>query len=283
MNPSLTTLDIPEINALLFKPDDFGNTALPESAEIVAFPVAEQVRLHCTWYPAGLEDPLLWYFHDGRGQKAADLTEMALAYNRHGISVFQASYRGFGDSDGTPRLGLILSDAEELFDQALLWLGEKGRSGPVFLLGHGLGTLCAIATTLARSKAIKGILLESGIGETIPYLQALGLDCPALSVDGGDGFNTLAAIQKIELPTLIFHGSRDSFVGAAEAEKLQAASGAKNKQFFIIPGAGRNNLAVCGGELYYQTIKKFIDGVCGVNTWRSRRRQFKNDQGGVRQ
>jgi uncharacterized protein len=283
MNPSLTTLDIPEINALLFKPDDFGNTALPESAEVVAFPVAEQVSLHCTWHPTGLEDPLLFYFHDGRGQKAAELAEMALAYNRHGISVFQASYRGFGESDGTPRFGLILDDAEKLFDQALLWLGEQGRSGPIFILGNGLGTLCAIATTLARSKTIKGIVLESGIGETIPYLQALGLDCPAPPVDRGDGFNTLAAIQKIELPTLIFHGGRDSVVGAAEAEKIQAASGAKNKQFFIIPGAERNNLAVCGGELYYQTIKKFIDVVCGVNTWRSRRRQFKNDQGGAQQ
>lgn len=283
MNPSLTTLDIPEINALLFKPDDFGNTALPESAEVVAFPVAEQVSLHCTWYPAGLEDPLLFYCHDGSGQKAAELTEMAAAYNRHGISVFQASYRGFGDSDGTPRLSLFLGDTEKLFDQALFWLGEKGCSGPTFVLGNGLGTLCAIATTLARSKAIKGILLESGIGETLSYLQALGLDRSAVPADRDDGFNTLAAIEKIELPTLIFHGGRDSVVGAAEAEKLQAASGAKNKQFFIIPGAERSTLAICGGELYYQTIKKFIDGVCGVNTWRSKRRQFKNGPDGVEQ
>ena len=236
MTPSLTTLNIPEINARLFKPDDFGNTALPESAEAVAFPVAEQVNLRCTWYPAGLEDPLLWYFHDGCGQKAAELTEMALAFNRHGISVFQASYRGFGESDGTPQLGLLLGDAEKLFDQALLWLGKKGHSGPIFLLGNGLGTLCAIATTLARSKAIKGILLESGIGETIPYLQALGLDCPALSVDPGDGFNTLAAIQKIELPTLIFHGSRDKVVGAAVAEDFRPPAGQKTSSFLSFPG-----------------------------------------------
>ena len=82
-------------------------------------------------------------------------------------------------------------------------------------------------------------------------------------------------IAGLTLPTMIFHGAKDSWVSIREAEKLQSHCGAKNKQFFVIPGAERDNLPEAGGELYFQTIKKFIDGICGTNTWREKRRKFK--------
>jgi hypothetical protein len=64
-------------------------------------------------------------------------------------------------------------------------------------------------------------------------------------------------------------------VAIAEAEKIQAFSGARTKQFFVIPGAEHHTVGKTGGQLYIKTIKQFTDTVCGVNTWRQNRRDLK--------
>ena len=79
---------------------------------------------------------------------------------------------------------------------------------------------------------------------------------------------------------MIFHGARDALVAIAEAEKLQASSGARTKQFFVIPGAEHHTVGETGGDLYVEEIKKFIDTVCGVNTWRQKRKSHKRNQKG---
>jgi uncharacterized protein len=275
-----TSLDTPEINAALFVPAQVGTVDPGKAGASVVLPVAEGVFLHCCWYPVDPLAPLLFYFHDGRGPAAAALAAMAGVYNRHGLGVFLATYRGFGASDGQPGVGYLCPDAEALFDQGLAWLRQHGWQGPVFLMGNSLGSVCAIATAHARAEAVKGLIVESSLGDTLSYLRSLGVAVDELGLGPADVFNTHAVIQQIELPTLIFHGARDSRVSPGEAERLQAASGARNKQFFLIPGADRDSLATAAGELYYQTVRKFIDGVCGINTWRQKRKSFKSGQSG---
>ena len=80
------------------------------------------------------------------------------------------------------------------------------------------------------------------------------------------------------MPTLLLHGSRDQLIPVHEAEKLQAESGAKTKQFHMIPGADHNSLILVGGEQYFKTIKSFTDTVTGQNTWRQRRKKFKDQE-----
>jgi hypothetical protein len=109
-------------------------------------------------------------------------------------------------------------------------------------------------------------------------LQAVGVSSEHAAITEEEGFDIIKKIEKIKLPTLIFHGARDSQVSVAQAENLQSCSGAKSKQFYVIPGAERDRLPEAGGDLYFQTIKKHIDTICGINTWRQRRKSFKNNR-----
>jgi hypothetical protein len=61
-------------------------------------------------------------------------------------------------------------------------------------------------------------------------------------------------------------------IPASEAEKLQSHSGARTKEFVVIPGAEHNTMILTGGTLYFQTIKQFIDKLTGVTNWRKRRK-----------
>jgi len=90
-------------------------------------------------------------------------------------------------------------------------------------------------------------------------------------------FNNGGKIAGIKLPTLILHGARDQLIPPYQAEKLQMQSGARNKQFLLIPGADHNSLIAMAGVRYFQCIRKFIDEICGLNTWRQRRRKFQDN------
>jgi hypothetical protein len=50
----------------------------------------------------------------------------------------------------------------------------------------------------------------------------------------------------------------------------------------VIPGAGHDTVSKIGGDLYFQKIKEFINTVCGVNTWRQRRKEYKGNKSGER-
>jgi fermentation-respiration switch protein FrsA (DUF1100 family) len=138
-------------------------------------------------------------------------------------------------------------------------------------MGKSIGSACAIDIAYKFPDYIKGLIIDSGFCDTLPLLSALGIDTEKLGLIEDNGFNNLKKIEKIKLPTLILHGARDSTVPPAQAETLQASSGARSKQFHIVPGAGHGKVAEVGGELYFETIKNFVNTVSGINTWRQRR------------
>ena len=203
---------------------------------------------------------------------------MAASYNQHGINVLILSYRRDNGSNDCLTLEQFYQDGRHLFDQASNWLKDNSCTGALFVMGQALGSTLAIDTASTHSEAIKGLLLESAISQTGEYLKGLGLTIDSINELEEKGFCNLEKIEKIKLPTLIFHGARDPIIPIAEAEKLQASSGARSKQFFIIPGAQHDNLYLIGGALYFETIKKFIDTLCGVNTWRQKRRKYNESQ-----
>ena len=191
------------------------------------------------------------------------------------MNVFLASYRGCGINNGTSSIAAMYADAQKLFPLAVDWLRSNGYSGALFVMGQSLGCLSAIDAVLNESDSVKGLILESAICGTSSFLRALGLSEKLADIAEEEGFNNIQKIAKIKVPTLIFHGTKDSLVAVTEAEELQAASGARNKQFFIIPGAKHYSVGKTGGDLFVKAIKQFADTTCGVNTWRQKRKSSK--------
>lgn len=276
---SLAKLDHPGIRPLLLKPPGENTGSCPANAEDLHLAIGEGAVLACRFYLAAPDAPTVIYFHGG--WESSDTFDVeAESFIQAGMNVFLTSYRGFGKSTGTPSLSTLLADAEMQFSQATTWLAEKKFSGATALMGRSLGSVCVLHLAGQNPEAIKAMILESAFCETLPLLTALGVDNATAGISEDDGFNNLRKIAQIKTPTLLLHGARDVLVPVSQAEKLQAASGAKNKQFLIIPGAEHDSVSQTGGQLYFRTIKGLIDTVCGVNTWRLRRKKFQDQPDG---
>ena len=269
-------LDHPLLLSHIFVPVPAPRSPLPDNAEDIAVPVAGGVRLGCRFHAAVADNPTILYFH-GNGELVSDYDEIADYYRRAGINLFIATYRGYGWSDGTPTVTAMFRDALAVSSFVTGWLAEKQFGGPLFVMGRSLGSASAIEIALHHGQQYKGLILESGFADTLPLAEALGIRLDGLDIREEDGFNNGGKIAAIKLPTLILHGARDQLIPPFQAEKLQMQSGARNKQFLLIPGADHNSLIAMAGDQYFQCIRKFIDEVCGLNTWRQRRRKFRDN------
>ncbi len=211
--------------------------------------------------------------------------ECAAGLSAAGLSVIVMAYSAETPSE-------YIAAAPGKFDEAAALLQEKQEKGadvPLFVMGSALGALAAIEAVYQRQSRVKGIILESCICNLQNWLSVYDAnytkeDFPEKEEEYNIG-GIMQAMEAITKPTLIFHGAQDSVTGVAAAEKLQAASGARNKKFFVIPSAPypeKMPLSHFGGSHYFVEIRSFIDTVCGINTWRQRRRQkrLQRDDGG---
>lgn len=270
-------IDNPEINSLLFDHNRESFTVSTTKATVLTFKDSSLKPLLAHFYATEKNSPNIVFFPSTE-IPLVHYEEMATGYNQHGINVLVVSYKGDNGSSDVSTLNEFYLDGRTLFDQAVSWLKENEFTGAKFVMGQSLGSVLAIDSVFRNPDSVKGILLESAMSETTGYLNNRGLETAAIPDLEERGFSNLEKIEKIKLPTLIFHGARDSWIPIADAERLQASSGARTKQFFIIPGAQHDFLYRSGGQLYFETIKKFIDTLCGVNTWRQKRKKYLEDQ-----
>lgn len=271
-------MDRPEITQLLFHPINVAQNTPPQGAIDFSVPVDEGTSIACRLHRHSEERPTIIFFH-GNGEIIPDYDEVGPCYVEEGLNFLVAEYRGYGWSSGTPLTSTFLTDSNAVFQYACNWLKEQGYGGAVFVMGRSLGSACAIDVALNNEEQVCGMIIESGFARTLPLAKMLGLDMEAMGISEEESFNNIGKIRKITKPTFILHGQYDQLIPLWQAETLQAESGAKSKEFQIIPGADHNSLIARVGQLYFQSIKKFVEKSAGLAPdWRQRRRQFKAQQ-----
>ena len=264
-------LDTPELLTSIFYPRRSEVTPLPKGAIDLEIETEPGVIIGCRLHIHDISSPNIIFFH-GNGEIVADYDDIGPLYNHAGINLLVMDYRGYGWSSGTPGVASMLSDAEVLFCEIQNWLSHNAYTGALFLMGRSLGSISAIDLATRHEDDIKGLIIESGIANTVPLAKSLGIDIDGIDFTEEDGFQNVEKIAKTTIPTFIFHGARDEIIAASEAEKLQSFSGARTKEFVVIPGATHNTMILTGGKLYFQTIKGFIDKVTGRTNWRRLRK-----------
>lgn len=272
-----TKLDSATILPFLFHPRVEPPTDPPEGACNIEIETSEDVSLGCRFYIHSKSSPTILYFH-GNGEITTDHDWIAPFYLKQGWNLLVSSYRGYGWSSGTPKGSHLIEDSRKVFIKTKDYLQQNNYEGPLFVMGRSLGSACALEVMSNHEDDLKGIILESGFGETIPLLQSLGAHIDTDDFTEEQGFRNLEKISKITKPTLILHGSLDQIIPVSSAERLQSHGGARNKQFHVIPGADHNSMISVGGELYFLTIKKFIDDITGASCWRRKRKAHKNNK-----
>lgn len=252
-------LDRPEVKAALFHPRR-DTTPPPAGAQDHGIEVGPGIVLGARFFLT--DDPAavnLLFFH-GNGEVVADYDEVGPKYNEQGINFLAVDYRGYGQSTGVPAVSAMLQDAHRVLHWVLPWLGKEGRTGHLVVMGRSLGSVPAIELA-ATEEAVAGLIVESGIAQTLPLLRTIGLDVQALSIDEADGFGNLEKIATVQKPTYILHAQHDQIIPLVQAEELQSLCGARSKEFQMIPGADHNNILAKTGKLYFQAIKQFLKRV----------------------
>lgn len=270
-------LDVPEILTSIFFPRKEIRTALPQACSDLDISLSENELLSCRLHESDRKAPLIIYFH-GNGETVSDYDYVAQTYTGVGLNILIASYRGYGWSSGEPTVSALFHDNVKIYDFIRNYCDRNGFTGPFFVMGRSLGSASAIDLAFRFPEMIKGLIIESGFADSLPLIRRLGCNISGKDITEKDCFNNLSKIRKITMPTLILHGAADDLIPLAEAEKLQVESGARTKQFQIIPGADHNSLIAIAGDLYFETIKTFTNSIIGINTWRKRREQFKKKQ-----
>lgn len=264
-------LDQPEILRVLFHPQPDSVCPAPSSAVDFDITVAEGIALAARFHPADdAAAPNILFFH-GNGEIVADYDEIGPMYTACGVSFLVVDYRGYGRSSGTPTATTMLADSHAVLREVKAWLAREKRTGSLIVMGRSLGSACAIEVAAAEENGISGLIIESGFSETLPLLSNLGIDVNELGLTEADGFRNAQKITRITKPTLILHARHDELISPVSAEILNANSGAKSKEFLLIPGAGHNDIIAHTGKLYFEVISRFIRKVAGVRG-RSKRR-----------
>ena len=270
-------LDSPEVLAHLFYPRKTPQTPLPDGAQNIEFCMNDDIRIGCRLFTADKEAPVILFFH-GNGEIAADYDDIGPVYNSQGINILVTDYRGYGWSEGLPTATNMLDDGQSLYVQAKDWLEKNSYTGALFIMGRSLGSVNAIDIASTYNDDINGLIIESGFAETLPLARTLGLDVDSHQMTEEQGFQNVVKIVSVSKPTFILHGQSDNLIDVSQAEKLQAACGARSKELQIVPGADHNSLIAIGGILYFQAIKNFINKATGADDWRRKRREHKKKQ-----
>lgn len=198
------------------------------------------------WWLEAKEARTATLFLHGNAGNASHRTPSMEEIAAAGSSVLVLDYRGYGKSGGRATEAGLYKDAH-----AALTVLRAKVSLPVVLHGESLGT--AVATELANDAGAAGLVLES----PFPSARAVAARVlPGLGPLLVWGFNTEARIRTVRCPILILHGDLDEVIDISLGRRVFDAA-PEPKEFWLIPGAGHNNLAATAGPQYRARLRAF--------------------------
>jgi fermentation-respiration switch protein FrsA (DUF1100 family) len=253
-------------NRALYYPVKFPQGAWDEQGPLGATDVwldtQDGVRLHAWWVRANGSALATLFLHGNAGNithRAANIREIVAA----GSSVLMLDYRGYGKSAGRPTEKGLYTDSETAY---IYLLGLGYRSRQIILHGESLGS--AVAVDLAYRRPCAGLVLEA------PFNAASDVAATVLPVLGPalvHGYNSIPKIRWLLMPKLFMQGDRDEVIPLRLGEALFAAAQTP-KSFWIVEGAGHNDILETAGSGYRDHLRAFYTGVAAAPEPRNRLR-----------
>ena len=184
---------------------------------------------------AGVRNEVILYFHGNAG----DLSGWQFVgedFTRLGFSILLIDYRGYGKSTGKiSEKGLYL-DAHAAYEYLIN--AKEFLPNNIIVYGRSLGTGCAVQ--LACDHQIGGLVLEAPY-TSIPKLanEKVPFFFPSLYLRFR--FDNLSKINKVKVPVIFIHGTKDELIPPAHSEKLANVFNGKKKRI-MVKGGSHNDL-----------------------------------------
>jgi fermentation-respiration switch protein FrsA (DUF1100 family) len=74
------------------------------------------------------------------------------------------------------------------------------------------------------------------------------------------GFNSREKIGRVHAPMLVIQGEHDEIIPLRLGQALYAAA-LEPKSFWVVPGAGHNDIVEAGGTAYRQRLREFYQSI----------------------
>jgi pimeloyl-ACP methyl ester carboxylesterase len=239
--------------ALLTNPDRLGI-----AYEVVHIPSGsggERGELYGWWVPAEQPNaPTILYLH-GNDANISHVQNIAHMNRLHsmGYNVLMMDYRGYGKSTGgEPSEDKVYEDAEAAWNYLAQRIGAKQR---IFIYGHSLGGAIAIELAIHHPEAA-GLIAES----TFTTMTDVGKrEYRYLPVELllNQYFDSMHKVDKLKIPVLYIHGTRDALIPHSMSERLFEQS-PQPKYLTLIEGGGHGNSSLIGWVEYRDVFSAFV-------------------------
>ncbi len=187
------------------------------------------------WYmPPRDGYPTIVYFHGNAGNLGNRAKRFEGLHN-NGFGVMALSYRGYGESSGTPTEDGIYADARSVI--SYLRNSRHTAFKDMILYGESLGS--GVAVQMAMEFPVRMVVLES------PYTSVTARAAeiyPWLPVKWmlRDNFASDRKISAINAPLLIIHGGKDQVIPIHHGRELLMAAKEPKKGVFYENGGHAN-------------------------------------------
>jgi alpha-beta hydrolase superfamily lysophospholipase len=156
------------------------------------------------------------------------------------------SYRGYGETPGSPSQAALFSDALAVYDHVVNEL--KIPPSQIFLMGRSIGS--SVAAYLASKRSVQGLILITPFDRIGSIVKQFFLFRPFVWILRGN-FNTIDYLQKADINTLILAAGRDEIVPKSSTDHLVSACRSKIT-LAEIPAADHQNIS--DFPAYYEAI-----------------------------
>lgn len=184
---------------------------LEDGVEIVDLPVGSALLALPTIPEA--HAPLLVFAH-GNAELAHWNLNSFRYFRERGVAVLLLEYPGYGGAPGQPT-------AESIVEAGLLAVDRVAERSDidmdrVVVYGRSVGS--GVASRIALERDVMGVVLESPFTSLTAIAAEKGF--PAFLLQ--DELDNASALSELEVPVLLYHGTRDSIVPIAHSEALAA-------------------------------------------------------------
>lgn len=162
---------------------------------------------------------------------------------RSGRSALRYDARGHGEASGelgVVTIGELIQDARQLLDEC----------GPAILIGSSLGGLVAAFAAVGHPAVVGLALLAPALGFVSRLQRRLdaegrmrtqnGIEFRVTErvLDDARQLDERALPGRLQVPTLVVHGTDDEVVPPALSERFYTALQSRRKQLWLVPGGG---------------------------------------------
>ena len=211
-------------------------------------------RLACAQVDHG-HDKTLLHFH-GNGEVVGDyLPSFPKLMAALGLNTFLAEYRGYGASDGEPKLAEMFEDLPAIQEAA-------GAPESLLVFGRSIGSIYAIEF-VRRYPKVAGLVLESGIADVLERIllrvspQELGVSIEEMRLAFSDVYDHQSKLAAYGGPCLVLHAEHDHLVHTSHAEQNASWAGGDTR-LVILPRGDHNSIFYENQEQYVNELRDFV-------------------------